>query len=201
MGKVIYSMNVSLDGFVEGPNRELDWVIVDEELHKHFNDQARAADTFLYGRRLYELMARDWPTADTNPLAPEYVVEFARIWKDKPKIVFSKTLEKVEWNSRLVRDNIADEIAKLKRQPGKDMDLGGPTIASTFMRLGLIDEYQLLVHPVVLGGGTPFFPALDNPINLRLVETRTFGSGVVLLRYQCADEGQRRLPRDKASDA
>ncbi|HYT78532.1 MAG TPA: dihydrofolate reductase family protein [Actinomycetota bacterium] len=184
MRKVIYSMNVSLDGFIEGPNRELDWSTPDEELHRFWNDQAREMGTFLYGRRLYELMAEYWPTADANPSAPEHVVEFARIWRDMPKIVFSTTLEKVDWNSRLVRDNIAEEVTKLKAQPGTDMDVGGPTLASSFMRLGLIDEYRLVVHPVVLGGGTPFFPALDNTINLRLVETRTFGSGVVYLRYQ-----------------
>jgi len=190
MRKVIYSMNVSLDGFVEGPNRELDWPIIDEEYHTFVNDQQSAIDTYLYGRRLYELMAGHWPTADADPSAPAYVVEFARIWREMPKIVFSKTLEQVEWNSRLVRENIADEITKLKAQPGKDMDLGGPTLASAFMKLGLIDEFRPFVHPVVLGGGTPFLPALDNTINLRLVETRTFGSGVVYLRYQRADERQ-----------
>jgi dihydrofolate reductase len=184
MRKVIYAMNVSLDGFVEGPNRELDWSDPDEELHRFWNDQAREIGTSLYGRRLYERMADYWPTAETDPSAPEYVVEFARIWRDTPKIVFSTTLEKVDWNSRLVRDNVAEEVTKLKAQPGKDMDVGGPTLASTLMRLGLIDEYRLAVHPVVLGGGTPFFPALDNTISLRLVETRTLGSGVVYLRYQ-----------------
>jgi len=184
MRKVIYSMGVSLDGFIEAPNRELDWSTPDEELHRFWNDQAREMGTCLYGRRLYELMADYWPTADTNTSAPEHVVEFARIWRDMPKIVFSTTLEKVDWNSRLVRDNIAEEVTKLKAQPGKDMDVGGPTLASTFMRLGLIDEYRLVVHPVVLGGGTPFFPGLDNTISLRLAETRTFGSGVVYLRYQ-----------------
>ena len=103
MSNVIYSMMVSLDGFIEGPNREIDWVIIDEELHRFANDQAREVDIFLYGRRLYEVMVDYWPTADTNRSSPEYEVEFARIWKDKPKIVFSSTLDKVEWNSRLVR--------------------------------------------------------------------------------------------------
>ena len=186
MRKVIYSMNVSLDGFVEGPNRELDWSTPDEELHRFWNDQEREMGTSLYGRRLYELMAAYWPTADTDPSAPDYVVEFARIWRDKPKIVFSTTLEKVDWNSRLVRDNVAEEVAKLKAQVGKNMEVAGPTLASTLVRLGLIDEYGPVVHPVVLGGGTPFFPALDNRIILTLVETRTFGSGVVYLRYQRA---------------
>ncbi len=183
MRKVIYSMIVSLDGFIEGPNRDLDWHIVDEELHKYVNDQERGIGTHLYGRRMYEVMSY-WQTADTNPSSPEYEVEYAHIWKSIPKIVFSKTLERVEGNARLVRENIAEEIAKLKEQPGKDLGLGGANIASTFMQLGLIDEYQLYVHPVVLGGGTPMFSAFDNKINLRLVETRKFGSGVVLLRYQ-----------------
>ena len=181
--KVIYEMSVSLDGFIETPNREIDWVIVDEELHTFFNDQERAIDTHLYGRRMYEIMSY-WQTADTNLSNPPYAVEYARIWQNMPKIVFSKTLERVAGNVRLVRDNIAEEIAKLKAQPGKDMALGGANIASTFMRLGLIDEYRLYVHPVVLGGGTPMFPTLDNKINLRLVGTRQFGSAVLLLRYQ-----------------
>jgi dihydrofolate reductase len=187
--KVIYSMIVSLDGFIEGPNREIDWSAPDEELHKYFNDQERAVGTHLYGRRMYEIM-RYWQTADTNPSSLAHEVEYARIWQSIPSIVFSKTLERVEGNARLVRENIAEEIAKLKEQPGKDMALGGADIASTFMRLGLIDEYRLYIQPVVLGGGTRMFPSLDNKINLRLVETRTFGSGVVLLRYQHADQRQ-----------
>lgn len=176
-------MLVSLDGFIEGPNRELDWHVIDEEFHTFVNEQMREFDTSLYGRRLYEVMAY-WETADQNPLAPAYELEFARIWQRTPKVVFSKTLEQVQGNARLVRDNIAAEVTKLKQQPGQNMDLGGPTLAATFMRLGLIDECRLFVQPVVLGSGTPFFPALDHPLKLRLVETHTFGSGVVYLRYQ-----------------
>ena len=183
-GKVIYSMSVSLDGFVETPDRSLDWVIVDEELHRFFNEQARETRTSLYGRRLYQLMASYWPTADEDPSTPDYMVEFSRIWKDKPKVVFSKTLDKVEWNSRLARGTIPEEIARLKEQPDNDMEVGGPNLASTFMLLDLIDEYRLFVQPVVLGAGTPFFPALDHKIDLRLVETKTFESGVVYLRYE-----------------
>lgn len=189
MRKVIYSMMVSLDGFIEDPNRELNWPIIDEELHTFVNNQQPEVDTYLYGRRLYEVM-RYWETADKNPSAPAYELEFAHIWNNMPKIVFSKTLEQVQGNVRLVRDNITAEITKLKQQPGKDMALGGANIASIFIQLGLIDEYRLFIHPVVLGGGTPFFPALGDRINLRLVETRVFGSGVVYLRYQCVDEGQ-----------
>lgn len=183
MRKVVYSMLVSLDGFIEGPNRELDWHVIDEEFHTFINEQQGEFDTYLCGRRLYEVMAY-WETADQNPAAPAHELEFARIWKRTPKIVFSKTLEQVQGKARLVRDNIAAEVMKLKQQSGQNMDLGGPTLAATFMRLGLIDEYRLFVQPVILGSGTPFFPALDHPIELEFVETHTFGSGVVYLRYQ-----------------
>jgi dihydrofolate reductase len=189
MRRVIYGMMVSLDGFVETPNREIDWIVIDEELHKYVNDQESAVDTYLYGRRIYQLMADFWPTADENPSAPEYIVEFARIWKKMPKLVFSNTLEQVGWNARLVRDDVAGEIAKLKAQPGKDLEVAGAELASTVMRLGLIDEYQLYVQPVILGAGRRMFPELERKIELRLVETRTFGSGVVLLRYQSAEQG------------
>jgi dihydrofolate reductase len=182
--KLIYSMMMSLDGFIETPDRKLDWVVIDEELHRFANEEARETGAFLYGRGLYENMAAYWPTAEADPSIPDYMVEFAQIWKDTPKIVFSTTLDKVDWNSRLVRDNAAEEVAKLKQQPGEDLSVGGPNLASTFVRLGLVDEYRILVHPVVIGGGTPFFPDLEKPIMLKLLETRTFGSGVVYLRYQ-----------------
>jgi dihydrofolate reductase len=177
-------MSVSLDGFVETPTRSLDWVQVDEELHSFFNDEARDMSAFLYGRRLYQLMVDSWPTVESDPAATPAMREFARIWKDKPKVVFSRTLDRVEWNSRLVREDAAAEVRRLKAQPGFDMDVGGPATAATFMRLGLIDEYRLFVHPVILGAGTPFFPPLEDRVGLRLVETRTFGTGVVYLRYE-----------------
>jgi len=183
MRKLIYSMGVSLDGFIAGPNGEIDWSAPDEELHRFHNQQARETGAELYGRRLYEAM-RYWETADEQPSAPEHELEFARIWKDTPKIVFSKTLEEVEGNARLIRDGAAEEVVKLKEQPGMDLAVGGAGLASTFMKLGLIDEYRLFVSPVVLGGGTPYFPALDERINLELVETRTFGSRVVYVRYR-----------------
>ncbi len=183
MGRLIYSMSVSLDGFVETPSRSLDWVHVDEELHALFNDEAREMSTFLYGRRMYELMAGYWPTAESDPSATPTMIEFARIWKDKPKIVFSRTLDRVDWNSRLVRDDAAGEVARLKAEPGFDMDVGGPTTAAPLIRLGLIDEYRLFINPVILGAGTPFFPRLEDRTGLTLLETRTFDAGVVYLRY------------------
>jgi dihydrofolate reductase len=181
--KLIYSMTVSLDGFIAGPGGEIDWSAPDEELHRFHNQQTRELGAELCGRRLYEVMAY-WETFDENPSAPDYELEFARIWKALPKVVFSKTLEKVAGNARLVRDGAAEEVAKLKEQPGKDLAVGGAGLASTFMKAGLIDEYRLFVRPVVLGGGTPYFPALDERINLELVETRTFGSRVVYVRYR-----------------
>ena len=183
MRKVIYSMGVSLDGFIAGPGGEIDWSAPDEELHRFHNQQTRELGAHLCGRRLYEVMTY-WETADENPSAPEHELEFARIWKSMPKIVFSTTLEQVEGNARLVRDDVAEEVAKLKGQPGKDLAVGGACLASTFIKLGLIDEYRLFVSPVVLGGGTHYFPALEERINLELVETQTFGSRVVYVRYR-----------------
>ena len=175
MGRLVYSMSVSLDGFVETPSRSLDWVLIDEELHAFFNAEAREMSAFLYGRRMYELMVDYWPTAETDPSATPAELEFARIWKDKPKIVFSRTLEHVSWNSRLVRDDAVGEVARLRAQPGYDMGVGGPTLAATLLQAGLIDEFRLFVHPVILGAGTPFFPALEDRIALRLLERSPAG--------------------------
>lgn len=183
MRKLIYSMGMSLDGFIAGRDEEIDWSAPDEELHRFHNRQTRELSAHLCGRRLYETMLY-WETAEENPSGAEYLLEFARIWKALPKIVFSRTLEKVEGNARLLRDNVADEVAKLKQQPGKDLAVGGAGLASTCMKLGLIDEYRLFLSPVVLGCGTPYFPALDERMNLELVETQTFGSRVVYLRYR-----------------
>ncbi len=181
--KLIYSMGVSLDGFIAAPKGEIDWSAPDEELHRFHNQQTRELGAVLCGRRLYEEMLY-WETADENPSAAEHELEFARIWKATPKIVFSTTLEKVEGNARLVRDRAADEVAKLKDQPGGDLSVGGAGLASTFIKLDLVDEYRLFVSPVVLGGGTPYFPVLDEKINLELVETQTFGSRVAYVRYR-----------------
>ena len=183
MRRVIYSMGVSLDGFIAGPGGEFDWSAPDEELHRFHNEQTREVGAHFCGRRLYELMVY-WETADQDPSAPDYILEFARIWQNLPKIVFSTTLEQVEGNARLATDGVAEEVAKLKEQPGKDLAVGGAGLTSAFTRLGLIDEYRLFVSPVVVGGGTPYFPALEDRIDLELLETRTFGSRVVYLRYR-----------------
>jgi dihydrofolate reductase len=186
MGKLIYMLNVSLDGYVETPDHSLDWAVVDDELHSWFNDQTRAMDASLYGRGLYELMAAYWPTAESDPSTTETEREFARLWNAMPKIVFSSTLESVEWNSRLVRGDVGEELARLRTEFDGDLDVGGATLASAFIRRGLVDEYRLVVHPVILGGGTPFWPKLDAPIRLRLTETHRFASGALYLSYAAA---------------
>ena len=187
MRKIILMMSVSLDGFIEGTNREIDWHLVDDELHSHFNEQLSAMGAFLSGRVTYDLMAGFWPTADADPSSPGPIVEFARIWRDMPKIVFSTTLERADWNTTVVHDLIVEEVMELKAQPGGDLALGGADLAAAFMRHDLIDEYWVYVHPVVIGEGKPLFRS-DARINLRLVETRVFGNGVVLLSYQRSAE-------------
>jgi dihydrofolate reductase len=183
--KLIYSMGVSLDGYIAGPDGEIDWSAPDEELHRFHNQQTRELGGHFLGRRLYETMVY-WETADGNPSATDYEREFARIWKELPKIVFSRTLDKVEGNTTLARVGVADEVATLKEQPGQDLAVGGAGLASTCIKLGLVDEFRLFVSPVVLGGGTPYFPPVDERIKLELLETKTFPSGVVYVRYGCA---------------
>ncbi len=183
ISKIIYAMSISLDGFIEDANGDLSWSYPDEELNKHFNEQEALIDIHLYGRKLYETMAAYWPIVDEDVNATELEREYANIWKSMPKVVFSKTLKKVDWNSRLVSENIAEEVNKLKEQSGKIMSVSGAGIAASFTKLGLIDEYWLYVNPVVLGNGKPMFQQLQSKINLKLIETRTFRSGVVLLRY------------------
>jgi dihydrofolate reductase len=189
MRKVIYAMSVSLDGFIEAADGDLSWSYPDEELHKHFNAQEALIGVHLYGRGLYENMSAFWPTAGQNPAEPAVEIEYARIWKSMQKIVFSTTLKKVEWNSQLVSENIAEVVKRLKAQPGKDMSVGGAGLAASFMQLGLIDEYWLYLRPILLGSGKRMFGPLPAKLKVRLVETHLFGSGVVLLRYQRAEAG------------
>lgn len=184
MRNLILWMSVSVDGYFEGPSRELDWHMVDEELHSYFNEQLGAMGAFLSGRITYDLMADFWPTVDADPSASGPLAEFAGIWRDMPKIVYSRTLESADWNTTVVRDVIPEEVLDLKRQPGGDLVLGGADVATSFVRHDLIDEYRLYVHPVLIGRGRALFPLSEAKIDLRLAETRTFGNGVVLLRYQ-----------------
>ncbi|HUH98654.1 MAG TPA: dihydrofolate reductase family protein [Anaerolineales bacterium] len=182
MRKVIFAMSVSVDGFIETASGDINWTSPDPELQRHMIDRENIIDTHLYGRRLYETMVAYWPTADKNPSASRFDIEYARVWKEKRKIVFSKTLTQVGGSCQLFRGNISEEINKLKTQPGKDMFVGGPHLASTFMKLGLIDEYWLYVCPTILGSGKPMFADPGKRIDLKLIGTNSFGSGVVLLK-------------------
>jgi dihydrofolate reductase len=154
MRKIIFMMQVSVDGYMERPNREIDWHMVDHELHSHFNEWLGATGAFLGGRVTYELMEGYWPTADADPSSTPTEKEFARIWRDMPKIVFSKTLERAGSNAVIVRDVVPDEIRELEAQPGGDLVIGGADLAESFMRYDLIDEYRVYVHPVLIGRGT-----------------------------------------------
>ncbi|MFC9328023.1 dihydrofolate reductase family protein [Kitasatospora sp. NPDC057015] len=183
MRKIILFMSVSLDGFVEGPDREIDWHRVDDDLHTHFNEELRTMGGFLDGRVTYELMAEFWPTADADPSISGPMAEFAGIWRDMPKYVFSRTLKRADWNTTIVREVDAEEIAALKSRPGGDLALGGADLTAEFMRQDLVDEYRIYVHPVLIGRGRPLFRDADRLVDLRLAGTRTFGNGVVLLRY------------------
>jgi dihydrofolate reductase len=186
MRKIILSMSVSLDGFFEGPNREIDWHTVDDELLRHFNERIGALGGLLTGRVTHELMAEFWPTADQDPELSEPMREFAGIWRDMPKIVFSRTLEKADWNATVVREVVPEAIRALKEQADGDLVVGGADLAAEFRRHDLIDEYSIYVHPVLLGRGNPLFRETDALARLRLTESRVFGNGVVLLRYERA---------------
>jgi dihydrofolate reductase len=180
MRKLIYSMSVSADGYIAGPDGDFSWSAPTEELHRFHNDRVKQLGGHLLGRRLYETMSY-WDEDDPSWGTTEQ--EFAAIWRPLPKIVYSTTLEAVEGNARLAREVDPDEVVELKRQPGKDLEVGGAGLAATFARLDLIDEYHMFVCPIVVGGGTRFFPDLPKPLELKLVETRSFGP-VVQLRYQ-----------------
>lgn len=184
MRKVILWMGISLDGFIEGPDHDISWHRVDEELHQAFNDDLRRMGAFLEGRVTYELMEAYWPTADADPSQPAPVRDFAAIWRAMPKIVFSRTLEHVGPGATLRREVDPEEVRRWKAEPGGDLVVGGPHLGAAFRALDLVDEYRTYVHPVLIGRGTPLFGPRDTMEDLRLVETRTFGNGVVMLRHE-----------------
>jgi dihydrofolate reductase len=186
MRKIIVTMWISLDGFIAGPNEAMDWVLVDDEMGQYEDSMVSNADTLLLGRVTYDSFAGAWPYVPDNPDASEGEKAYARIVNALQKVVFSKSLEKAEWhNSKLMREVNPEEIEKLKQEPGKDIVIyGSASIIQQLTNLGLIDEYQLLVHPVVLGSGKPLFKDIKDKINLKLIKTQTFNSGVVGLYYQ-----------------
>ena len=183
MRKLAVGMNLSLDGYIAAPGDDLGWGVPSDELFQWWSDRVGATGLALYGRRLWQTMSSHWPTADQQPGATPAHIEFARRWRDMPKVVFSSTTTAVDGNARLVTGDAVPEIIRLKTEDGGPMDVGGATLAGAAMRAGLIDEYAIVTHPVLVGGGIPFFPALDSWVDLTLVETRTFPGGVVLTRY------------------
>jgi dihydrofolate reductase len=181
---VTYSMNVSLDGYIVGPDGGFDWTAPDEEVFRSWIDETREVGAYLMGRRLYETMLY-WETADQDPSLDNSQLEWAALWKPLPKVVFSTTLSAVQGNARLASGGVAEEIERLRAEPGKgNIAIGGATLAAEAAALDLIDEYRTRVHPVLVGGGIPFFPRRERRVDLELVETRTFSSRVVYLRYR-----------------
>ena len=184
MGDVVMHIGCSIDGYIEGPDHDISWHRVDAELHQHMNDVLRGAGAFLEGRVTWELMAAYWPAAADDPDSSPVERDFARIWLDMPKYVFSRTLESAGWGSTVVRDVDPDHVRALKAEHDGDLVVGGPHLADAFRRHDLIDAYRLYVHPVVLGRGTPAFFPHDAQAPTELVESRAFGNGVVMLHHR-----------------
>jgi dihydrofolate reductase len=188
MRKLVLFLHASLDGFVEGPNGEMDigWVSHDADLEKHAKEILSTADTVIWGRGTYQMMHNYWTSVPSDPSATQHELNHAEWIEKTAKIVFSTSLEKVEWNnSRLVKEDVEEEIKNLKQQPGKDMViLGSPRLAHYLMQLDLIDEYKITVSPVLIGSGLPLFQGLKEKINLKLIENKTFDSGAIALVYQ-----------------
>jgi dihydrofolate reductase len=183
MGAVVLHSGVSLDGFFEGPDADISWHRVDAELHRHMNEVLRPAAAFVEGRVTYQLMESVWPTMDADPATTPETAEFAGIWRDTPKVVYSRTLESVGPNATLVRDVVPDEVRALAARSDGDLVVGGAVLGSRFLELGLVDEFRVYVHPVVVGKGRRLFPDPGTLLDLRLVGTHTFGNGVVLLHH------------------
>ncbi|MFF9094175.1 dihydrofolate reductase family protein [Streptomyces sp. NPDC014802] len=184
MRSVTYSMSVSLDGYIVGPDGGFDWSEPDEEVFRFWIDDIRNVGVHLLGRRLYETMLY-WETADEDPSLDDANREWTALWKPLPKVVFSTTLSEVQGHARLASGTVAEEIERLRAEPGEgEIAIGGATLAAEAAAAGLIDEYRIMVHPVLVGGGIPYFPRDERRVNLELVETRTFPSQIVYLRHR-----------------
>jgi dihydrofolate reductase len=184
MRSVIYSMSVSLDGYIVDPDGSFEWTSPDEEVFRFWTDQTRELAAEVMGRRLYETMLY-WETADENPSLDFDSREWVSVWRPLPKVVFSTTLSAVEGNARLASGGLVEEIERLRAEPGGgDIAIGGATLAGEAARLGLIDEFRPMVYPVVLGGGIPFYPSCESRLDLELIESRTFSSQAVYSRYR-----------------
>lgn len=186
MREILFMIHTSLDGCIEGPSGEFDWPLMGPELSGYSQELSSRAGEFGYGRKVWEMMSSFWPTAESDSDDP-HDIAYAPIWRETPKVVFSRTLEKADWNTRVLSGDLATEVAALKAEGGKDLlVMGGAELASELSRLGLIDEYLVFVHPVVLGGSRrPFTEGADR-FGLTLVESRVFDGRVVMLRHRRA---------------
>jgi dihydrofolate reductase len=186
MRNVTYSMGASLDGYIVGPDGTFDWAPPDAAVFRYWIDEIRGVGVHLMGRRLYETMLY-WETADQDPSLGDAELEWAALWKPIPKVVFSTTLSEVQGHARLASGGLAAEIERLRAEPGEgEIAIGGATLAAQAAALDLIDEYRVMIYPVLVGGGIPFFARQERRVDLELVETRTFSSRVVYLRYRVA---------------
>jgi dihydrofolate reductase len=180
MRELIAGINMTIDGFCDHTA-----VIADDELHQHYNDLLSTADTMIWGRKTYQLMENFWPSAVKEPTGNKPMDDFAVLIDDMPKIVYSRTLDHVDWkNTTLKNELVKEEILALKQQTGKNILVGSPSMIVAFTQLGLVDEYQLCIHPVILGSGLPLFKNINESISLQLLRTKTFGSGAVTLYYE-----------------
>jgi dihydrofolate reductase len=186
MRRVTFSMSASLDGYIVGPDGSFDWTGFDKDVFRFWIDEIRGVGVHLMGRRLYETMLY-WETADQDPSLGDAELEWAALWKPLPKVVFSRTLSTVEGTARLASGSVAEEIERLRAEPGAgEIAIGGATLAAEAAGSDLIDEYRVIVYPVLVGGGIPFFAHRKRQVDLELIETRTFDTGVVYLHYRVA---------------
>jgi dihydrofolate reductase len=186
MRNVTYSMGASLDGYIVGPDGGFQWTAPDPEVFRYWIDEIRGVGVHLLGRRLYETMLY-WETAEQEQSLGEAELEWAALWKPLPKVVFSTTLSEVMGNARLASGGVAAEIGRLRAEPGEgEIAIGGATLAAEAAASDLIDEYRVMIHPVLVGGGISYFPQGERRVDLELVETRDFDSGVVYVRYRVA---------------
>ena len=186
MRSVTYSMGVSLDGYIVGPDGSFDWTTPDPDVFRFWIDDIREVGVHLMGRRLYETMLY-WETAEEDQSLDAAELEWTALWKPLPKVVFSTTLSEVKGNARLASGSLAEEVERLRAEPGEgEIAIGGATLAAEAAESDLIDEYRAMVHPVLVGGGIPFFPRRERRVDLELVESRTLSSKFAYLRYRVA---------------
>ncbi|MEO6667992.1 MAG: dihydrofolate reductase family protein [Ferruginibacter sp.] len=185
MRKIISSMHISLDGFVAGPNGEMDWIKVDEEIFDHMGKRIGETDTALYGRVTYEMMESYWPTAGDKPTASKHDIKHSKWYKQAHKVVLSKTMKNADLpNTTIISDNLFNRIKEIKQQQGSEILLfGSPTATHALIQQNLIDGYCLFVNPIILGRGIPLFGASEDKIALKLITTKQFTSGVTELNY------------------